>query len=75
MTPADPPPSPQYGIFHNFFKFFFEPFPNAFSLKIIQYLNALEDQIRHSKIEHYGSLFIHLICFISIMHFIVGLVS
>jgi len=26
MTPADPPP--YYGIFHNFFKFFFEPFPN-----------------------------------------------
>ena len=56
--------------------FFFWTLPyNAFSLKIIQYLNALEDQIRHSKIEHYGSLFIHLICFISIMHFIVGLVS
>ena len=64
-----------YIEFSIIFFFFFEPFPNAFSLKIMQYLNALEDQIRHSKIEHYGSLFIHLICFISIMHFIVGLVS
>ena len=36
MTPADPPPPPSYGIFHNFLKFFFEPFPNPIVLKEIK---------------------------------------